>query len=65
MLSYSIRLGYARKKPMVKPKLGPWLGITDQILEGDKTQHKKQRHMAKRIWDRLKASAPSTAATRW
>ena len=40
---------------MVKPKLGPWLGIIDQILEDDKTQHKKQRHTAKRIWDRLKA----------
>ena len=34
---------------------GPWLGIIDQILVDDKTQHKKQRHTAKRIWDRLKA----------
>ncbi len=55
MLAYSIPPGYARKKPVVKPKLGPWLGIIDQILEDDKTQHKKQRHTAKRIWDRLKA----------
>jgi hypothetical protein len=37
-----------------RPKLGPWLGIVDQILEDDKLQP-KQRHTAKRIWDRLKA----------
>jgi transposase len=55
MLAFSIPPGYGRKKPVVKPKLGPWLGIIDQILEDDKTQPKKQRHTAKRIWDRLKA----------
>ncbi len=55
MLAYSIPPGYGRKKPVVKPKLGPWLGIIDQILEDDKTQPKKQRHTSKRIWDRLKA----------
>ena len=55
MLAYSIPPGYARKKPVVKPKLGPWLGIIDQILEDDKSQPKKQRHTAKRIWERLKA----------
>jgi hypothetical protein len=49
MLAYSIRPGYARKKPVVQPKLGPWPGIIDQILEDEKTQHKKQRHTAKRI----------------
>lgn len=54
MLAFSIPPGYGRKKPVVKPKLGPWLGIIDQILEDDKTQPKKQRHTAKRIWDRLK-----------
>jgi transposase len=55
MLAYSIPPGYERKKPVVKPKLGPWLGIVDQILEDDQTQPKKQRHTAKRIWERLKA----------
>jgi transposase len=55
MLAFSIPPGYGRKKPVVKPKLGPWLGVIDQILEDDKTQPKKQRHTAKRIWDRLKA----------
>jgi len=55
MLAYSVPPGYERKKPVKRPKLGPWLGIIDQILEDDKTQPKKQRHTAKRVWDRLKA----------
>ena len=55
MLAYSVPPGYERKKPVKRPKLGPWVGIIDQILEDDKSQPKKQRHTAKRIWDRLKA----------
>jgi transposase len=55
MLQFSLPPGYGRKKPVLRPKLGPWLGIIDQILVDDKTQHKKQRHTAKRIFDRLKA----------
>ena len=31
------------------------MGIIDQILVDDRSQPKKQRHTAKRIWDRLKA----------
>src|SRR3954469_17314263 len=54
MLAYSVPPGYERKKPVARPKLGPWLGVFDQILEDDKSQPKKQRHTAKRIWDRLK-----------
>src|ERR1700691_1214233 len=55
MLQFSLPPGYQRKKPVARPRLGPWLGIIDQILVDDQTQHKKQRHTAKRIWDRLKA----------
>src|ERR1700691_156647 len=55
MLQFSLPPGYERKKPILRPKLGPWLGVVDQILVDDKTQHKKQRHTAKRIFDRLKA----------
>ena len=40
---------------MARLKLGPWLGIIDQILVEDQSQPKKQWHTAKRIWDRLKA----------
>ena len=54
MMQFSLPPGYERKKPVVRPKLGPWLGVIDQILVDDQTQPKKQRHTAKRIWDRLK-----------
>ena len=55
MMQFSLPPGYERKKPVARPKLGPWLGIIDQVLVDDQTQPKKQRHTAKRIWDRLKA----------
>jgi transposase len=55
MLQYSLPPGYERKKPVARPKLGPWLGVIDQILAEDQSQPKKQRHTAKRIWERLKA----------
>ena len=42
---------------MARPKLGPWLGIIDQILVEDQSQPKKQRHTAKRIFDRLQGRA--------
>jgi hypothetical protein len=63
MLQFSLPPGYERKKPVLRPKLGPWLGIIDQILADDKTQHKKQRHTAKRIWERLKAEHAFGAVT--
>ena len=34
------------------PKLGPCLGVVDQILEDDGFQPKKQLHTARRICDR-------------
>jgi hypothetical protein len=37
-----------------RPKLGPWLGVIDAILEEDKTRPAKQRHTAKLIFDRLR-----------
>lgn len=55
MLEFSLPPGYQRKKPVERPNLGPWLGVIDQILLEDQSQPKKQRHTAKRVWDRLKA----------
>jgi transposase len=55
MLAYAVPPGYERRKPVKRPRLGPWLGVIDQMLEDDQSQPKKQRHTAKRIWDRLKA----------
>jgi transposase len=55
MLRYSVPPGYRRQQAVKRPKLGPWLGVIDAILEEDKTQPAKQRHTAKRIFERLKA----------
>jgi len=46
--------GYRLSKPRVKRKIGPYLAIIHQILEDDKTAPKKQRHTAKRIFERLR-----------
>jgi transposase len=54
MLRYSVPPGYQRQQPIRRPKLGPWLGVIDAILEDDPQQPKKQRHTAKRIFDRLR-----------
>src|SRR5664280_3617610 len=59
MLGYSIPPGYRRKEPVKRPKLGPWMGVIDAILEEDKTQPAKQRHTAKRIFERLKTEPVS------
>jgi transposase len=55
MLRHSVPPGYRRQQPVRRPKLGPWLGAIDTILEEDKSQPAKQRHTAKRICDRLRA----------
>jgi helix-turn-helix, Psq domain len=44
MLQFSLPPGYERKKPVARPRLGPWLGIIDQILVDDQSQPRKQRH---------------------
>lgn len=55
MVGYSIPPGYRRKEPPKRPKLGPWIGVIDAILEEDKSQPAKQRHTAQRIFHRLQA----------
>jgi transposase len=45
---------YMRKKPRDKPVTGPYLPIIKQWLEEDRQRLSKQRHTAKRIYDRLK-----------
>ncbi len=55
MLEYTAPPGYQRQKPARRPKLGPWQGVIDAILEDDKQRPHKQRHTAKRIFDRLRA----------
>src|ERR1022692_4766859 len=54
MLQYAVPPGYQRQQPIKRPKLGPWVGVINAILEDDKSKPTKQRHTAKRIFDRLK-----------
>ena len=54
MLSHPVPPGYRRKRPPHRPKLEPYTGVIDGILEDDLSAPKKQRHTAKRIFDRLK-----------
>jgi len=46
--------GYSQRQQQPYPVLGPYLGIIDKWLEEDKDRPKKQRHTAKRIFDRLR-----------
>ena len=55
MLRYSAPPGYRRQSPPRRPKLDPYRGVIDRILEEDRRLPKKQRHTAKRIYERLRA----------
>ena len=45
----------ARRVPnRASPALGPWVAVIDEILEADKTAPPKQRHTARRIFQRLR-----------
>jgi transposase len=46
--------GYRRTVPRPRPKLDPFLPVIHQILEDDKKVHKKQRHTARRLFERLR-----------
>jgi len=54
MLKFSVPPGYVRTKPPFRPKLDAFVGIIDAILAADKERPKKQRHTAKRIFERLR-----------
>jgi transposase len=54
MLQFAVPPGYRRQQPVRRPKLDPYLGLIDQIVEEDKQRPKKQRHTAKRVFERLR-----------
>jgi len=54
MCRYSMLPGYRRETPSNKPKLGPFIPVIEAILETDRTAPVKQRHTAKRIFERLR-----------
>ena len=54
ILGHSTPPGYRAKASREKPKLGSFLPRIRQILEDDRRVPKKQRHTAKRIFERLR-----------
>ena len=54
MLSNPAPPGYRRRRPARRPKLEPYTGAIDRILEEDLSLPKKQRHTVKRIFERLR-----------
>jgi transposase len=54
MCRFSLPPGYTRTRPADKPKLGPLLPVIDAILASDRVAPVKQRHTAKRIFERLR-----------
>jgi transposase len=54
MLRMSVPPGYRRSGPPRRPKLDPFTGVIDRILEEDRDVHRKQQHTAKRIFERLR-----------
>lgn len=54
MCRFSLPPGCTRTKPVAKPKLGPLLPVIDRILAEDRIAPVKQRHTAKRIFERLR-----------
>ena len=59
MLTYSVPPGYRRQTPPRRPTLRQaqeelFTGVIDRILEDDLARPRKQRHTAKRIFERLR-----------
>lgn len=53
ILEHSEPPGYRQQKPRLRKKLGAFLERIQQILKEDQAMPRKQRHTAKRIWQRL------------
>jgi transposase len=54
MLAFAVPPGYRRLRPPARPKLDRFTGIIDGILAADEGRPRKQRHTAKRIFERLR-----------
>ena len=54
MMRFSVPPGYRWRRPPARSKLDRFTGIIDQILDDDTSVPAKQRHTAKRIFERLR-----------
>ena len=62
MLMYSVPPGYRRERPPRRPKLEPYTGVIDRILDEELGLPKKQRHTAKRVrFSMASSSGPTTS----
>ena len=59
VLAFSEPPGYRRRGDRPQPVIGPHLGVIASILDSDKSVHPKQRHTAKRIFERRLHTSPS------
>ncbi|MDZ7597352.1 MAG: hypothetical protein U5J82_03440 [Desulfobacterales bacterium] len=48
--------GYKERAEQPYPTLGPFLAIIDQWLSNDREQPRKQRHTARRVFNRLRVA---------
>jgi len=63
ILAHSAPPGYRLQTTRPQPKIGPYRDRIVQILEADKALPKKQRHTAKRIYERLQSEGYSGGYT--
>ena len=54
MLRHAVPPGYRRSKPPARPKLDGFTATIDQIVMADRSAPSKQRHTAKRSFERLR-----------
>jgi len=54
ILAHSEPPGYRQQMPRPQTKLGPYLSVIEEILTADRQAPAKQRHTAKRIFERLR-----------
>ena len=55
MLQFSVPPGYRRRERSASKKLGPFMAWIEKVLEDGRAVHKKPRHTAHRIFERLRA----------
>jgi len=56
IMEFSIPPGYRRTANIKRPKPDAFTGFIDQGLQEDLSRNRKQRHTAKRVFERLRPS---------
>ena len=56
IMGFSVPPGYRRTAEIKRPKLDGFTGFIDQWMLEDLSRNRKQRHTAKRVFERLRPS---------